>query len=76
MYIYIYIFLTVLNLKKFHPNSRNSDTVRQLVGGRHGRPERHQHALVAVVEAALVEDHQQRVEDGRVGLGRRVKCGE
>ena len=42
--------------------------VRQLVGGRHGRPEGHLAALVAVVEAALVEDHQQRVEDGTVGL--------
>ena len=42
--------------------------VGQLVGGPEHRDERHAKALAPVVEQALVDDGQERVEDRRVGL--------
>ncbi len=40
----------------------------QLVGGGHRRQQRHAHARAAVVKHALVDEREQRVEDGAVGL--------
>ena len=47
----------------------------ELVGGCHQAEQGHALAARAVVEAALVEDGQQSVQDGRVGLRAGVRAG-
>jgi hypothetical protein len=49
---------------------------RQLVAGRHHADERRALAAAAVVELALVQQRQQRVEDRRVGLEHLVEEGD
>lgn len=57
-----------------HPTATNTTyppqapRLRQLVGSRHGAPQRHPQALLTVVEAAFVEDHKERVQNGGIGL--------
>lgn len=55
------------------PNQHNlpppqAPRLRQLVGSRHGAPQRHPQALLTVVEAAFVEDHKEGVQYGGIGL--------
>ena len=48
--------------------SRQLTALRQLVGSGHGAPQGHREPEIAVVEAALIENHQERVQDGAVRL--------
>ena len=62
------VYSTITRSAKRSHSAAEILALRQLVAGPVEREQRHGHALAVVVQAALLHERQQAVEDGRVGL--------
>ena len=70
------MYSTITRSAKRSKSAAEVLALRQLVAGPVERQQRHGHALAVVVQAALLHERQQAVEDGRVGLADLVEEGD